>query len=154
MPAVIIPDSISVLEGAFATDGGSITLLLSDPAGNRHSLLLSQHLLPFGGYPGERWPGRLFFDGKIIGVRSEEEASIVSALKQADIKPPSSTPRGVDLPGEEGPSMIVGDDIMSYFTKVAEGPEAALRHLVTEVIEYVRSEDYVTLAGTSDHGGP
>lgn len=142
---LIIPRHITILDGAFATDGGSISLLISDPQGNRHSLLLSQHLLPFCGMPGEREPGRLHLDGSVIPVRSAEEASIISALEHADIELLDTPARGVSTVGEERPSMVVGDDIRAYFSKIAEGPEAAVRHLVLVLIEYVGSEEYVAL---------
>jgi len=42
--------------------------------------------------------------------------------------------------------MVVGADIKNYYSKIAEGPEAALRHLVCSLVGYVESEEYVIFA--------
>ncbi len=105
--------------------------------------MLSQHLLPFSGYPGEREPGRLYFDGKIIEIRSKDELSIISALKQAHIEPLVYKESSMNTNDTTQAGMVVGKDIKAYYSKIAEGPESALRHLVSEVIDYVESEEYV-----------
>ena len=138
---------IKILNGAFATDGGSISILILDYKGHKHSVLLSQHLLPPSGHTNERKPGRLYFDGTIVDIRSEEESAIVSALKQAEFESSASTDKN-KTKDDDQPGMIVGDDIKAYYSKIDEGPKAALQHLVSELIEYVESEDYVTYANT------
>ncbi len=141
-----IPAVITVLEGAFATDGGSISLLLEDGEGQRHNVLLTQHLLPVIESPGARRSGRLYFNGTIVEVRSEDELAIISSLKIAGIKAPAPAGNPSNTFANSQPGMTVGDDITDYFTKIAEGPEAALLYLVREVIGYVESEEYVTYA--------
>jgi len=141
-----ISTDIKILDGAFANDGGSISLLISDPAGQRHNLLLTQHKLPPSGFPGERKSGRLYFNRSIIKIRSKEELAIISALKKALIEAPIPRESRSNSKDTEQPGMIVGDDILDYYAKIAEGPEAALRHLVSELISYVESEEYVTYA--------
>lgn len=141
-----IPSTITILNGAFASDGGSISLLLSDPLGDKHNVLLSQHLLPPGGFPGERLSGRLFFDGSLIEIRSVDELTIISALKKANIETPTPVMNPLNANDTVQPGMVVGDDIKDYYSKIAEGPEAALRHLVCELIGYVESQEYVTYA--------
>ena len=140
-----VPLEVSVLNGAFATDGGSISLLLSDRNGREHNVLLTQHLLPSYGTPGEREPGRLYFNGTLVGIRSEDELAILSALKNAHIEAPASRKSHAD-PLDRQPGMMVGDDIQAYYSRIAEGPEAALKHLVSELAGYVESEEYVTFA--------
>lgn len=137
-----------ILDGAFATDGGSISILILDDKGHKHSVLLSQHLLPPSGHAYERKPGRLYFDGTIVDIRSEEESAIVSALRQAEFESSASTDKNRTKKDDQ-PCMIVGDDIKAYYSKIEEGPNAALQHLVSELIEYVESEDYVTYANMS-----
>ena len=137
---------MTALNGAFATDGGSISLLLSDPHGSKHTVLLSQHLLPYRGFPGERIPGRLFFNGSLVEIRSKDELTIISALKKADIETPTPKKNRFNNIDTEQPGMVVGDDIKNYYSKIAEGPEAALRHLVCSLIGYVESEEYVVFA--------
>ena len=141
-----IPSTITILNGAFATDGGSISLRLSDPHGSKHNVLLSQHLLPYSGFPGERIPGRLFFNGSLVEIRSKDELAIISALKKATIETPTPKKSRFNPLDTEQPGMIVGDDIKNYYSKIAEGPEAALRHLVCSLISYVESEEYVLFA--------
>ena len=141
-----IPSTVIILSGAFATDGGSISLLLSDPHGHKHNVLLSQHLLPPSGFPGERIPGRLYFNGSLVEIRSQDELTIISALKKASIKTPTPKKNSFNAIDSGQPGMIVGDDIKNYFDKIAEGPEAAIRHLVCELTGYVESEEYVTFA--------
>jgi len=136
----------SVLEGAFATDGGSISLLLSEADGTKHSLLLTQHLLPPCGCPDERKTGRIYFDGQLIGVRSKEEKALILMLKRAkpDVSPGLSGTS--DRQTFSRPGMIVGKDIEDYSARIAEGPESALRYLVGEVLRYVESDEYVSHA--------
>ncbi len=141
-----IPSAITILNGAFASDGGSVSLLLSDALGHKHNVLLSQHLLPPGGYPGERLSGRLFFDGSLVEIRSVDELTVISALKKANIETPTPKRNSFNPIDTAQPGMIVGDDIKNYYSKIAEGPEAALRHLVFELISYVESQEYVTYA--------
>lgn len=141
-----VPGNIIIRFGAFATDGGSIHIQIEGTDGEKHYLLLSQHRLPPSGMPGEKIPGRLYYDGALIDIRSEEESAIISALKTAEFNPPVS-----DNPPKEKQAtstssgqagMIVGDDIKDYYSKIKKGPAAALRHLAEQVIEFVESEEY------------
>ena len=141
-----IPSIITILDGAFAFDGGSISLLVSDTIGHKHNVLLSQHIIPPGGYPGERLSGRLFFNGSLVEIRSVDELTIITALKKANIETPTHMKNRLNANDTVQPGMIVGDDIRDYYFKIAEGPEAALRHLVCELIGYVESQEYVTYA--------
>ncbi len=141
-----IPERITILDGAFAMDGGSISLRISDPDDHEHSVLLSQHLLPPSGHTGEHKPGRLYFDGRIIEIRSVEEASIISVLRQADVEIMAAPISRVNAIDTDQHVMIIGEDIKAYYSKIAEGPESALKHLVTELIEYVESKEYVAFA--------
>lgn len=136
------PNDVTVADGAFATDGGSISLVLTEPGGRRHTLLLTQHLLP-------RWDpngpllGRIYFDGELVPVRSEAEARLLKALRTAGF--PEEKPRH-GRPPRGSPGMVVGEDIKAFMGKVEEGPTAALRHLVESVLRYVESDDYVAFA--------
>jgi hypothetical protein len=141
-----LPAAIIIIDGAFATDGGSISLLVSDTEGQRHEILLTQHLLLPSGYPGERKTGRLYFDGSIVAVRSDQERSLISMLKSAEMEVPSPEGEHPGIISRDQPGMIVGDDIAAYYSKIEEGPEAALRHLVQALIDYVESPEYVTYA--------
>jgi hypothetical protein len=133
-------------DGAYALDGGSIYLSLRDADGVQHALVLAQHRIPKN-ETDPRIPGRLYFDGQMIGVRSHEEARLISAIKKAPI---SLT--NVDRPApkeETGPSVVVGDDIADYLSATKASPEAAIRYLVDSLLEFVESEEYVRLADLS-----
>ena len=137
-----VPSPVTVHDGAFATDGGSISLSLAGPDGQRHALLLTQHRLPRFDSDGPL-RGRLYFDRELVRVRSVAEARLREALRAArfpDEKPaPSESASG-------GPTLVVGADIQAYLDKVQEGPASALRHLVESVLDYVDSDEYVTFA--------
>jgi hypothetical protein len=146
-----IPASVTILDGAFATDGGSIYLKVSGPDELIHNILLTQHLLPPCRGSNQRKTGRLYFDERIVEVRSENETLIISALKRAGIKISLTRNTGSNASNTEQVGMIVGDDIKAYYSKIAEGPEAALRHLASQLIEYVDSPEYVTYAESGEN---
>ncbi len=140
------PDSFVILNGAFASDGGSIALHVRDSQGSEHSLLLQQHLLLHQENPS-RLPGRLYYDNVLVPVRSEVESRILAALHEGDIE--SAAPeKNEDTEGRSNanPGMVVGDDIKEYMSKIDQGPNAALAHLVERLIEYVESSEYVELS--------
>ena len=76
----------------------------------------------------------------------EDELTIISALKKANIETPTPEKSPSNAIDTEQPGMVVGDDIKDYYSKIAEGPEAAIRHLVCSLIDYVESEEYVIFA--------
>ena len=141
-----IPSAGTVLNGAFATDGGSISLLLEDSQGRKHSLLLSQHSIPPTGYPGEKKTGRLYFNNSLVPVRSAEEAAILSLLRNAAVKEKIRSESSSDTLISANPGMTIGGDIREYYARIEEGPYAALQHLLKQVLDYVLSEEYVVHA--------
>ena len=135
-----IPEQLVIVQAAYASDGGSVWLGARDPAGASLSVVLWQHLFLEQPDP-KRLPGRLYVDGVLVPVRSEAERRLLAALREAPLELPS--PREVP---PRGPGMIVGRDLQEYQAKIREGPEAATRHLVEQLITFVESEDYVALA--------
>ena len=71
---------LTIEDAAYALDGGSIYLALSDKAGGSHALLLVQHRIPMASNDF-RLPGRLYLDNRIIAVRSDEEFHLLSEIK-------------------------------------------------------------------------
>lgn len=137
-----IPDNLVVEEGAYASDGGSTYLRVRDGEGTQHHIVLWQHLFTDNPDPN-KLPGRLYFDGSPLAVRSDEERRLVRALRAAR----QETPRtAAPSKKEPGPGMVVGKDLQDYHAKIAEGPAAALAHLVDGVLDWVESEEYVELA--------
>jgi hypothetical protein len=133
-------------DGAYAMDGGSIYLSLRDTDGVKHTLILAQYRIPRN-ESDPRIPGRLYLDDQVIGVRSDEEARLISAIKKAPISLTS-----VDRPNpkqETGPTVVIGDDIADYLSATRTSPEAAIRLLVDSLVEFVESEEYVKFAVSS-----
>ena len=144
-----LPSGFVVENGAFATDGGSIALHVRDFEGSEHSILLQQHLFLEQENP-VRIPGRLYYDGVLVPIKSEMESRILAALRKASLK--SGDPARAEVRHGSNPGMIAGDDIKEYMSKLDESPEAALAHLVRELIAYVESSDYEELAGKLNNG--
>ena len=63
-------------------DGGSICLYILDDSGSMHQLELVQHMIPANSTVKRRI-GRLYFDDRLIEVRSEEEATLLNFLRTA-----------------------------------------------------------------------
>jgi hypothetical protein len=141
-----LPNELIVEEGAYASDGGSIYLRVRDAEGAQHHITLWQHMFTEVRDP-KRLPGRLYFDKSLIAVRSESEQRLIQALRAAPVdKPPTK-----GAPAKEpSPGMTVGQDLQDYQAKIAEGPAAALAHLVKNLLDYVESTDYVELAKSLD----
>ena len=70
----------------------------------------------------------------------------MTALKNGKIEVPTPKQNCMNTKESKQPGMIVGDDIAAYFSKIKEGPEAAIRHLVKELVNYVESDEYVIYA--------
>lgn len=77
-----IPKLQEVMRATFALDGGSICLYILDDSGSIHRLELVQHKI-LRNSTVERRYGRLYFDDRLIDVRSDDEAAIISFLQAA-----------------------------------------------------------------------
>ena len=72
-----------VLEEADAAlDGGSIFLTIRDRSDRAHQVELVQPMFLAPADPA-RLPGRLYVDGKLIAVRSEQERMLLDGLREA-----------------------------------------------------------------------
>lgn len=135
-----IPEQLIIEDGAYATDGGSIYIGARDLTGAKHEIMLWQHMFTQD-CDLQRLPGRLYIDRALIPVRSEEERRLLLALRgtRLDIL-------GTGSAAPRGPDVVVGRDLQEYWSKIEEGPEAAVAHLVKQLIDFVESDDYVELA--------
>jgi hypothetical protein len=77
-----IPNLKEVVRATFAMDGGSICLYIHDESGEMHRAELVQHMIPLNSTPKRRF-GRLYFDDRLIDVRSEDEATLMIFLESA-----------------------------------------------------------------------
>ena len=139
-----IPPKIEIVDGFYFTDGGSIVLIAEEPDRTRLQITLSQHRF-LEIFDPNVIPGRLYFDHHLIPVRSEAEAELISALAASKIVPAKQADKE-ESPAEDGPVVVVGDDLQTYYAKVGEGPQAVLQHLIENLIEFVESKEYVRLA--------
>ena len=106
-------NSAFVIDGVDAwMDGGSVTVYCCNEAGVKF-VIHFQHYLT-GVTPGHALPGRLFFAGAIVEVRSALERQLLSQLEKALKK------------STEGREFSVNE-----------------QELIQEVIDYVRSQRYV-----------
>ena len=139
------PEQITITEGFYLTDGGSIVLIAKDSTGRQYEITLSQHLILEYLDP-KRPPGRLYFNHQLIHVRSEAEAQILQLIKACRIADDPEPPAPSKDLQEGGPGMIIGEDLKEYHLKLSEGKHAVLQHLVQMLIAYLESEDYLVIA--------
>lgn len=134
---------MTIEDGTLFLDGGSILLSLRDSEGVQRNLLLAQHRIPMA-ETDPRLPGRLYLDGRMIAVRSDEEAQLLAKLKRASI---SSVDRKHELPrAGSGPMHVLSEDIADFLAAAKVSTSEAIKHLVTSLIQFVESEEYVRLA--------
>jgi hypothetical protein len=67
-------------------DGGTLTFHATDEEGFKHLVVLNQRMfLEIKPSPGQI-PGRLYFDGWLLGVRSSQEAQLLQLMRAATIR--------------------------------------------------------------------
>ncbi len=138
-------DRSAITNSMYAMDGGSIYLALRDPSGAPHSLHLPQHALPTTFSP-DAPPGALILDGRVLGVRSPDEARLLEALRTAKfhaLRPLSDAGSRIGRPGER---ILVGEDVRRFVESVDRAPNEAMRHLVERVVGFVESDEYLEIA--------
>jgi hypothetical protein len=140
------PEELTIIDGFYFTDGGSIILIAEDPDSIRHQITLAQHRF-LEIFDPNLLPGRLYFNHQMIPVRSELEAELINLVQNSEIVPVEPLER---LKGEasisNGPMMVVGDDLKEYYAKVAEGKGEVINHLIENLINFVQSETYIRIA--------
>jgi hypothetical protein len=141
-----LPTILTIYTGAFATDGGTTLLSATDEVGKDHQVLLVQHAFARQNAPPQAIPGRLYFDGELVAVRSPFEDKLIELLRNANLQEmesPESRPQARISPK----ALIVGDDIK----RVVQGsPEQNLRAMLRGIIDYVCSDAYASFAKKID----
>jgi hypothetical protein len=138
-----LPRQFTIVDGAYALDGGSIFLAFRGDDDVQHELVLVQHRIPMD-LSDPRNPERLYLDNQIIQVRSVEELRLLSDIKTASISP--LYPEHREPKGETGPVHVLSEDIAEFMAATRASPKAAIQHLVDSLVEFVESEKYVQLA--------
>jgi len=75
-----------------ALDGGSIFLRTRDAEGHPHRVELVQSMF-LESQDSARLPGRLYVDGELVAIRSEQERALLEGLREA-ISAPGGMPNG------------------------------------------------------------
>ena len=128
-----LPIRICLTDGGAYLDGGTRTFDAITESGEHVKIRLNQHMLG-----GTEDPGRLFYNGNIVDVRSECENLLLSLLETAEIKieegpHPDTTPNYIGPPAETIESW--NEEKISWIDESR-----------TQVIDFVRSERYIEVS--------
>ena len=130
-----LPTRIVIRDCAMMLDGGTIELFATDEAGRDVTILLAT-TLPNS---SPRVAGRLYFDGELVPLRSEQEAGILKLLSEADVAvPPRPTPSR-----RTSGITISGNDIKEF---LEQSPEENCKAFIRRIVESVQSETYLRRA--------
>jgi len=140
-----IPEKLTIVDGFYFTDGGSIVLIAEESNSTRHQITLAQHRF-LEIFDPNLLPGRLYFNHLMVPVRSEMEVKLIALMQASEIVPvePPEPEKGEASTGD-GPVVVVGDDLKKYYAKVAEGREEVIQHLIESLINFVQSREYVSI---------
>ena len=127
-----IPEKLTILDGAMAMDGGSISLMGKDSYGNSIQIDLDWSL-----EAQVNGTTKLSLNKIPLEKRSHEEEMILGVLENAEIERSEGQDSG-DSASFQG--AVLGEDINQYQSAIAEGPTAALRNLINRLISNVTSE--------------
>jgi hypothetical protein len=134
---MMLPAKLTVHNFWYALDGGTTILQTTDEAGQNHSVMLVQHAFPNANPSLRAIPGRLYFDGELVPMRSELEAGLLAILRTAEIQ--YSEPFSEQ--GRISPkTLILGNGIREVFSR---SHEDNIRALLAELIQFVESEAYL-----------
>jgi hypothetical protein len=133
------PRRIVVRDSAYALDGGTIHLRASDERGRELGILLVQHAFPQHIPSMSVLPGRLYFGSQLVPIRSALEERVLRLLCEAEVQAPPPPP---PQPPRKN-MLVIGDDIKAVMSRT---PEENCRAFLREIVEFVRSERYITFA--------
>lgn len=138
---ITLPGRLAVHGFGYALDGGTTWLKTTDETGRERGIMLVQHGHP---QPSSSWqavPGRLYFDGELIPLRSPTEAGIISLLRIADVNYTGAVPDHPPLPPDA--AIFGGGEIRQVLTGA---PQESLRMLVDGITRFVESDEYLRFA--------
>lgn len=129
-----IPQQLTVVDGAMATDGGSVCLMGHDQPGNSIEIDLDWSI-----EAQRSGTAQLRLNKIPVGKRSVDEEKLLGVLKSAAIRHSQAQKRPASAPPER---IVLGGDIKEYMDATDDGPEAALRSLIGRLVSNVMSEAY------------
>ena len=105
--------------------------------------MLVQHAFPARSPSFDAIPGRLYFDGELVPMRSQLEADVLTLLRNAEVKC-LGTKQTYGERYELAPNaLILGDDLRQILTS---DPEVSLRSQIAAMIRFIESDKYVQFA--------
>lgn len=131
---------LTITDGSMIFDGGSIILNGTDSSGASVDIYLSWSFTP----QAEIF-SYFMVNRRIIAIGSEEELLWVNRLKSARVLPPASSSQDADAIGT-GRYVAASSDIQDYIDAAHEGPEAAIRQLIDDLLENLADESYQSQA--------
>jgi hypothetical protein len=136
-----LPKQITIEDGHYTLDGGTIHLIVYDECSRKHDIVLVQHLFSEYREP-DCIPGRLYFDNQLVDLRSPDEARILQLLHYATVSVSSTRSSCEDTVSVAG-RLILGDDIR----EAIEGDsQTNLHRWRTSIVAFVSSDEYVSFA--------
>jgi hypothetical protein len=138
-----LPETLTVHNCAYALDGGTTVLQATDEAGCERFVMLVQHSFPQPSPSLGALPGRLYFDGELVPMRSHLEARLLELLQAAEVRysgPPGHQGESIQLSPN---ALILSEDIRQVLSR---GPVENIRALLAAVVEFVESEAYLRFA--------
>jgi hypothetical protein len=151
-PCKSFPARLMIHNSAYALDGGTISLQAVDEGGEEHRIVLVQHAHPDSSPSRDAIPGRLYFDGELIPIRSDLEAQLLRLLRGAEIEySPADLEEQRGRQIELSPNvLILGEDIRQV---LGRSPENNLRGLLGELLSFVESEACLSFAAKVECAG-
>jgi hypothetical protein len=137
-----LPKTLLLRGSSFWLDGGTTHLNCTDEAEQSHTVMLVQRAFTGGNTFGI--PGRLYFDGELVPLRSDVESQLLGLLRVAEVRymPPTGEPT-VERIKLSPNALILGEDIKQVLTR---GPEDNIRGLRDTIVEFVASPRYESFA--------
>ena len=139
--APFMPTRLTIRGFSYALDGGTIDFLTSDEVGLRRDIVLVQHLFLEAGPTSPDWiPGRLYFDGQLVPIRSVLESEVLALLRGAEVAwSQSLEPQGIafQILSNYG---LTSEDIRQSLTRDSTDNIGRLK---TWLIKFVESAEYV-----------
>lgn len=137
-----LPLRLTIHNYAYFLDGGTTTLYSTDEHGQGHSMTLVQHAFPRARESLDAIPGRLYFDGQLVAMRSDLERGLLDLLRSAEVRhiEPSKF-LGEWTPLSLSPNaLILGEGIREVMTRSAE---ENIQALAAQIVAFVISDAYL-----------
>jgi hypothetical protein len=138
-----LPAKFVIHNFAYAFDGGTTVIQATDEAGQQHAVMLVQHAFPQPSASLEAVPGRLYFNGELVSMRSQLEAGLLVLLRSAEVHYSGCGPKqskGIQISSN---ALILGEGISQVLTC---GPEESIRELLAKMVQFVESDAYLQFA--------